>query len=315
MDTDEHFEAHAVEHGRDATMTDAQGDGFLSREAEPQGDANSPATLPNSNDTSMRFSGAVRNPTGVKDEGRVSENPRTWQPAARAPTEATVTVPLPTIISAFRRAATDQDDLAILESVRQIAGAPPPFDFPTDIAFRVAFPRLEKYLSVDGMNASNLHYWEFTAAHSCGRDDIWELLAAVSVAGVRCVGRRNRIGNQSPEAFLNDLRLLAGAVFRLNDLCFFARNDQPWKLQLWRAEKMEFVVDCMLAVIDGEKAYYGTRPLAGYLSDSQELQLLRDRFDAVIERVVHWPKYITAGSKLTGLLIIVSARVLNNSKS
>lgn len=192
----------------------------------------------------------------------------------------------------------------VLNRLLQVAAAPPPFQSPVGLWLKVTFPPLsEFYACFCGKDATDAACWTFFEWHHDGIKDIREMLAGICTAGYHFCARRVGNGDTSPEARLGDLSILVKAVFALQQYPYSRRLKYAGGLELWMADKLNFVVGNMLAVVEGEGAYHGAQPITNAHLDRIETQCLRDRFAAVIDRVVDWPRLIASNIHPTGTLI------------
>lgn len=193
------------------------------------------------------------------------------------------------------------DDDTILRRLREIVVAPPPVAFPTGITFSVAWPPLANYASAGGVDASRPPFWSLAYVHDGDRPDVAAQVTAVCAAGLRFCDYRMR--SASAEMLLAALRILVQECCALKAMHLSLRGALRDTIGSWVPGKMQFAVDNMLAVVDGEGAYHGAEPIVGWQTDDDELQRARARFNALLERVLHWRTNITTGVKIRGALL------------
>lgn len=214
----------------------------------------------------------------------------------------------PAIVTASRDAKTVQTEADILDSLRKIAVAPPPYAFPA-VSFTPVWPDLNKYTSMDGATPPDPDFWAIPEHLDQGRHEVAMKLHRLSHAGMRLCTRRIGNGDQSIETYILDVRNLLHAaldVFKLGPLDFDLPQTEPYQphdsLIKWKAGKMLFAVDHATTVIDAEGAYHNASVIRDPYFDWEETLLVKHRLEAVLQRNIKWDKIVKARNFTCNLL-------------
>lgn len=215
----------------------------------------------------------------------------------------------PAIVTVSRNAKNVQTEADVMESIRQIAVAPPPYAFPK-VLLTPNWPPLDMYTSSDGVNATDSTFWSVPDHLHQGREEVAAKLYRLSRAGVSLCTRRAGSGEQTAEAYLVEVCDLLQAALNANGITaldFDLTPTEPHEpnnpLIEWLNIRVRLAIDHALAVIIAEGAYHNAEALRNHHVNWQTMLRIKGRLQGVLQRNVKWDGMINARSEFTGDLL------------